>query len=267
MSKQRKIAADQNAIIDTQNTIMQGQREAADKQTAHTQVVERAYVTITHDPPGIQPATERQAGEPAQWTHHLSLRMRVTNHGNTPARITGCLVQLVLTNGELPATPNYDPDLFRASDVSLVQSDSFSINIPYEFKATGDRSFSAAFRQMAEAGHRLYVLAYVDYIDRFGERHRWGYARTYDAALDDKTRPDYKTAVAREGAPVPRSAGLFWDKIFDQTLYDNRNNLVFVMNPGYNYDRPRVRGEGNDWDEEQPDGQREKQRPAPGPRG
>ena len=55
---------------------------------------------------------------------------------------------------------------------------------------------------------------YVDYIDQFGQRHRGGYARVYDPRLD--TEP-------------------------------SRNNLLFITQKGYNYDRLRKRGEGSDW--------------------
>ena len=62
----------------------------------------------------------------------------------------------------------------------------------------------------------LYVVGYVDYIDVFGGHQRGGYARVYDPALD--TGPE-----------------------------DARNNLAFVTDRAYNYDRPREEGEGDDW--------------------
>ena len=54
----------------------------------------------------------------------------------------------------------------------------------------------------------FYLVGYVDYVDRFEIRHRAGYARRYDPVSED---------------------------------------LVFVTQPGYNYDRRRKKGEGNDW--------------------
>ena len=57
----------------------------------------------------------------------------------------------------------------------------------------------------------LCLYGYVDYIDQFGQRHRAGYARRYD----------------------PRST---------------KNNFVLVIEQGYNYDRHRDPGQGNDWD-------------------
>jgi len=58
---------------------------------------------------------------------------------------------------------------------------------------------------------QLHIIGYVDYVDQFGARHRGGYARLYDR--------------------------------------ERENNLIYVREPGYNYDRLRVRGEGGDWNE------------------
>ena len=60
----------------------------------------------------------------------------------------------------------------------------------------------------------LCLLGYVDYMDAFEQRHRFGYARQF----------------------VPNT---------------RENNLVFITKPGYNYDRERKHGEGNDWDDKQ----------------
>ena len=62
--------------------------------------------------------------------------------------------------------------------------------------------------------HTLYLIGYVDYIDQFGQRHRGGYARMYKPLT---------------------------------VLLQNQNNLFYVIQEGYNYDRLRKRGEGEDW--------------------
>jgi len=56
---------------------------------------------------------------------------------------------------------------------------------------------------------RLCIFGFIDYIDAFEQRHRAGYAR--------------------------------------QFRDERENNLFFVDQPGYNYDRQRQPGEGNDW--------------------
>jgi hypothetical protein len=78
------------------------------------------------------------------------------------------------------------------------------------FLTTGDTFFidpspwtipPGDFAQVQAGTEKLYLLGYVDYKDQFGKRHRHGYARVYDA-----------------GNPG--------------------NNLVFVTQADYNYDRP-----------------------------
>ena len=80
---------------------------------------------------------------------------------------------------------------------------------------------------------KFYLLGYVDYIDKFGDRHRAGYARVYDPLENSEAR------YTKAG-------------VLDVKAYARRNNLPFVMTPGYNYDRPREKkkGEGNDWDDD-----------------
>ena len=58
----------------------------------------------------------------------------------------------------------------------------------------------------------IWLFGYVDYIDAFSDHHRGGYGRRYDL-----TRPN--------------------------------DNLVFVTQHGYNYDRLRKRTDGNDWNQ------------------
>lgn len=57
----------------------------------------------------------------------------------------------------------------------------------------------------------FFMYGYVDYIDQFGQRHRAGYARGYEPGAE-------------------------------------RDNLFGESQSGYNYDRKRQQGEGNDWD-------------------
>ena len=63
-------------------------------------------------------------------------------------------------------------------------------------------------------------------MDQFGDRHRAGYARLYGPRIDDPRL--YKTDAE----------------------FVARNNLVFVSEAGYNYDRVRLPDEGNDWGED-----------------
>jgi hypothetical protein len=68
----------------------------------------------------------------------------------------------------------------------------------------------AAVPGIESGAQKLWLYGFVDYIDQFGQPYCAGYARVYD--------PESKT-------------------------------LVFITQDGYNYDRPRKKGEGNDWEE------------------
>lgn len=78
---------------------------------------------------------------------------------------------------------------------------------------------------MEDEERKLWLYGYVDYRDRFGTRHRGGYMRRYER-FDRTAAPD---ALGH--------------------LPERYNNLVFDPTPGFNYDRERERGEGNDWNE------------------
>ncbi len=75
---------------------------------------------------------------------------------------------------------------------------------------------------MKDYSSDLFIVGFVDYRDKFGTRHRGGYARKYAIAKDDRCSYDSDEAFLK------------------------RNNLIIVTESGYNYDRPRRRGEGNE---------------------
>jgi len=63
-------------------------------------------------------------------------------------------------------------------------------------------------------------------VDKFGKRHRAGYARLYQPSLDER-----------------RIYGTEED-------FNRRSNLIFVLYKQAITMTPRTEGEGNDWDEE-----------------
>jgi hypothetical protein len=176
----------------------------------HTRTVERAYVKLSHAPPGITPGNS---------TGLFWLKLGVKNYGTTPAKVTDIFIKPVVLPHEqpLPGTPDYTPDQHQSSRAFLVAQDEFFVARYYQIPAEQ----MAAVRDLT---HELYLIGYVDYIDQFGQRHRGGYARVYRPRLDDPGQ--YRTDAD----------------------YQNRNNLIFVTQDGYNYDRPRTRREGNDWE-------------------
>jgi hypothetical protein len=181
------------------------------KTTTHFKIVERAYIKMSHRPPGIE--TEGITGL-------FGVTLEIANFGKTPARVTDVFLTHVVVPHKkgLPKIPDYQLPAVRD-------------NIPSAFLVTEDKFFFAqSFRipkvetiSIMELESDLYLIGFVDYVDQFKQRHRGGCARLYQPRMDDRSR--FKT-----------------DDAFQQ-----RSNLVFVAQDGYNYDRPRVRGEGNDW--------------------
>ena len=157
------------------------------------------------------------------------VNLEIKNYGQTPARITDVIVlSKFLKDGEsLPKDPHYTRTEGEAfPGAFLVKEDHF-------FRLFTDhpnlRAIAALGSPDIKSGSRQYfVYGYVDYIDMFGQRHRGGFARVYEPRVD-----------RRDAYP-------------SEEAFAERCNLIFMEQRGYNYDRPRKKGEGNDWDEEAP---------------
>ena len=176
------------------------------RQETTTKNIERAYVKMSHTEAGLRAVAI---------IGPLVVDIKVENFGKTPAEITDVVVDLrPFDAGQpLPAVPEYRRLGMTATHTVLVVGDFFNLHLQF---AGGMKEGPFKMSELADAldGKKiLYLLGYVDYIDKFGRRHRAGYARRYDHAM-----------------PA------------------NSNNLVFVTQRGYNYDRKRKKGEGNDWD-------------------
>jgi hypothetical protein len=162
-----------------------------------TQKAERAYVKMSHAPPGVSFALRGK----------IVINIDVRNFGRTPGRVTDVVINACTCPNEdrLPDNPSYMP---RTSpgipNAFLVSNDNFFYNSSIPLP-------EAEVAEVKVGNRQLYLLGYVDYIDQFGHRYRGGYGRLY--------RADF-----------------------------TGNNLIFIAQPGYNYDRPRLPGEGNDWD-------------------
>jgi hypothetical protein len=169
-----------------------------DDQLKHGRRVERAYVNMSHKPPGIMFGTGPS----------ISIEIDIKNHGRTPARVTDALLSsmIVAEGRRLPDQPIYTNAAERQIPSAFLVADDFFIFAA--FTAITEEQFA----QVRNGASRLCIVGYVDYIDQFGQRHRGGYGRVYD----------------REGTG---------------------NNLAFINERGYNYDRVRLPGDGNDWNE------------------
>jgi type II secretory pathway pseudopilin PulG len=135
------------------------------------------------------------------------VKMQAKNTGRTPATVTDMRVKPVLLSNADNLSP--EPNYERKG------SDTHKAFLVANGSAYFGDNFSITPSQLAQVNDgtlKLYLIGYVDYIDAFGERHRGGYARLYDPS---QPGPD--------------------------------NNLFFVTEDGYNYDRVRRQGEGSDW--------------------
>lgn len=176
----------------------------------HSAASERAYVKMSHRTglrwgPGLE--IDREHNE-------VRVVIQVKNSGRTPADVSNTMLYwLVLPKGQCPpAVPNYPPpeNAEEPTTAFLVADDSFF------YWKTFDGISDDHLEKIAAGDETLWIYGYVDYSDKFMQRHRGGYARVYNPTLDT--------------GPI-----------------DTRNNLVFVNQDGYNYDRPRKKGEGRDW--------------------
>lgn len=190
-------------------------------------IIERAYVSLSHYPPGLQIPGLVYTDEKNVACRNIEVTIGIKNFGNTPANVTYVLVQLFVSTEDLPEMPPYNESGLRRIWVSTLKGDDFHVfqNFPFSFEGIEDIQKSGGSKT------KVYVLGYADYIDKFSERHRAGFARWYNPVADDHRLYEDETG-----------------KVNEQT-WNERNNLLFVTQPHYNYDRPRKKGDGKDWDD------------------
>lgn len=162
----------------------------------HFKATERAYVTMSHTTPA-------KVGVPSA-LHIVEdkaiVTIEVKNYGRTPADVLGgrMRIERLGKDDPLPRLPDYHGLGSQKIETSyfLVANADFQIEI-------NDLPFPTSYAIAIDNGEDvLRLYGYIDYIDRFGQRHRAGYARKY----------------------IPGRIG---------------NNLAFVTEPGYNYDEDR----------------------------
>jgi hypothetical protein len=188
------------------------------KADSHFRVVERAYVKMSHYPPGIDWFETTAMA-------HATIAIRVKNFGRTPGHVTDVHVEgrLLQEGEELPAIPQYE--LLEGREITsafLVTDDEFVHRVDLGIPPRD-------LQKIREGAARYFIIGYVDYRDRFGGHHRGCFGRFYDPDIDD-------TAQLGSG------------NVWTEEVWTGRNNLTIIEQPLYNDDRERVRGEGNDWD-------------------
>ncbi len=177
--------------------------DAALKNSGSLIAAERAYVKMSH----CSLILMLKGGK-----FELLVDMQVKNNGRTPANIT----QIFLTTMALPSQQSWPIEpVYERKETSPTSQAFLVTNDKMYHKITFQLSNSDVSEIRAE-NKKFLLYGYVDYIDKFGARHRGGYARECYFDADDPANPNLKT--------------------------------IFVAQPKYNYDRLRVHGEGNDWD-------------------
>jgi hypothetical protein len=215
--------------INEQTTASTRAADAAMKMLSLSQHKERAYVSMTHYSPGLVVdafiGSSSEDAEPGD-KRNVAVKVKIQNDGNTPATITAHLLQLLFTDQPLPHDPPYQSDSVKVIRMPLVQGGHF------DFQGFWQILESARQRVHTEEAFNLYVLGYVDYIDRFGGHHRSGYGRVWDPFANIRN-------VMYEHTP---------GGITHVNSDEIKDNLPYVTAMAYNYDRERVPGEGNDWE-------------------
>jgi hypothetical protein len=167
-----------------------------------TKVIERAYVDMSHDPPGLTVVPGH------------AINIIITNHGKTPAIVTAVNLTYRQHGEPLPKTPEYNDILTVRTRTVVMPGQRFTHERRHPLVGSGHATLPQTVATPGIQGIHAWLIGYVDYMDRFGGRHRGGYGRRYQPSTPN-------------------------------------NNLVFIDADGYNYDRDRNNGEGNDWDEPQ----------------
>lgn len=172
------------------------QKILADRALASSHVMERAYVNMSHKPPGLHFDPDGK-GHPG----FLGAILVITNHGRTPARVIGTSVGFhvfpLLPENSLPTAPPYRSEDQIPVEFFLMPTGKFFQGNPRVHLLTDEQ-----LRDIQDGQLGLWLLGYVDYIDIFERPHRGGYARRYEPAMHATGRP----------------------------------NLVFETQRGYNYD-------------------------------
>jgi hypothetical protein len=236
MKRQADISELQRQLINTQTTHMEsGLNAARDSATAAAnsakaaadtlatnKAIERAYLKMAHNRPGIVfESNEEFSRKEDKLLRNISVSIAIRNKGNTPATVTEIGLKLV-NEDPLPANPDYSNCITFRLDAFLVRNSPMATWLNFSV-------LSSVVDEMKRGARPLYVIGYVDYIDSFGQRLRAGYARGFLPGVDEK------------------SAYTSDDGKFSPKQYKRRNNLGFVKALRYNYDRERHPGEGSDW--------------------
>jgi hypothetical protein len=199
--------------------------DAAREALALSNLKERAYIDLSHHPPGLVVDLFTMTGADNIPRKAVRVTIGAQNRGNTRGVLTTRLVQLLFRDQPLPTDPPYDKTLAEVLRIPMMPGD--TINKTFVWQVPEE-----TLTQVALNSGELYVIGFVDYLDEFGGRHRSGYGRVYSPRERERTLFYREEAGLIQHVDDPATA---------------QNNLPFVAEMNYNYDRPRRQDEGNDW--------------------
>jgi len=130
----------------------------------------------------------------------------------TPAIIEAIYLRLRILRDDqsIEECPDYsDAQCYDKSDAVLGPNGDGIVHIISQRIVMGHRP------KIMEGKMKVWAYGFVDYSDRLGKKHRSGYGRRYSHMVDTKPQ------------------GLSEEK------FAKRNNLLFMNEQGYNYDRER----------------------------
>ena len=161
----------------------------------HARAVERAYVKMSHLPPGV---TFNDRGKAA-------VTIQVINRGRTPAYVTDVrLSPMVLPQTEgLPSLPRYAAPNGQSAQAFLVASDNIFLGMEFTVQD---------WAAIQTGTKTLYFIGYVDYVDAFKGRHRGGYARAYDRHERTNNLVFVTSSAYNYDVPRPEGVGTDWDE-------------------------------------------------------
>lgn len=171
----KKTAERQAREMQASLRIAQESADAAKKTAQHMEIADRAYMKISHVPPGLVPVTPL-ADYLDNQSRTYEIVMDVRNIGKTPAELTRLSFNhIILLSGEcLPDVPPYNADIEEGAIKTIMHGTDAIFPSPSFVMSGVDKDAIGAGTKT------LYVLGYADYIDHFGTHHRAGYARRYN---------------------------------------------------------------------------------------
>jgi len=136
------------------------------------------------------------------------IQVEVKNHGRTPASVTDVKIGARLLENDVLLQEPFPYPKREVNPNAFLVPDEAFFH-DCHFPLRGKD-----FTDAKSGWKKLWIFGHVDYIDTFATRHRSGYVRVYISAVDN----------------------------------GKANNLFYMPEARYNYDRRREPGEGTDWE-------------------